>query len=199
MIPHVIGNKSIYYQLYSQGVLGNRARAWDSLEQLQQSDWRGGVCIRDKRGTRRGNKTLLPVYNLPFDELTAFLRKLEDECIPLSVLKFNQALPDQHLQIQGEVMRNHKGLCLTYSDVPKPMKQALEEKTLYASGFTANQLLKHHLWPASYVDINQLLDYFHTQSSNPAFPSAVVEFSAYSVRVGNTRGRNTIIWEVRAY
>ena len=193
-----ISDKSWNYAFYRQGGFGNKPRIWDNPEQIYQSGWEGGVCIRDTRGTQRGERgALLPKFNIPLEELPEILKKLQSKGIPLDAMTFNQSMPNNHLSIQGEVTRGTNGiLYLTYSHLRKPMRTALSEKTLLAEGLRANLLLKEFLWPPSLEEIKQCLDYFSTGSQTP---SPTVEFSSFRVPVGDTPGRNTVIWEVRNY
>jgi len=193
-----IPTKAENYALYRQGAFGNRALAWDNLDELHESGWQGGVCIRDRRGTQRGNKwALLPRFNIPYEKIDEEVKKLISQGIPSSAMTYNQLMPDQHLTIQGEVTRILDGtLHLTYSDVQKPMRLALLEKTMLSKGLEARLLLRKFLWPASLGELDECLDYFSIGSQ---IPTPTVEFSSYAVSVGDILGRNTVIWEVRNY
>ena len=191
-IPRVL-DKSENYALYDLGMLGNKVLTWQTPEEIFRSDWRGDVCIRSKEGIARGNTK----YNVHQEKLMEVIAaEFESKGFPLNTLTFNQSMPDEHLTVQGEVMRNLDGLCLTYSRVKKPMNLALKEKTECAYGFKAYLLLKQELWSASLNELEELLDRFGGDSTTP---SSVIEFSAYGIAVGDSPGRNTVIWEVRDY
>jgi len=184
--------KAESYAFYNLGCFGNRAIIWQSLEEIDKSGWKGEVCIRSTKGIPRGQTR----FNIPRSDLEEVLKELDKGGIPRDSLTFNQAMSDENLTIQGEVMRNHQGLFLLYSRVKKPMNLALREHEERATGLTAKCLLESELWPSSYDDVMELLGYFSTSTAEP---SAVVEFSAYNEGVGALRGRNTVIWEVRNY
>jgi hypothetical protein len=187
-----INTKDENYAFYNLGLYGNKALSWKTLEELEGSGWGGMVCVRSKKGIERTKV----VYNVPREQLADVLEKFESEGIPLSSLYFNQSMPDEHLTLQGEVMRSQTGLYLFYTKVKKPMNLGLKEQQLHASGIKAKCMLEHELWPNSYEEIMGLLDYFSGDSGSH---SSVVEFSAYGVAVGDTPGRNAVIWEVRNY
>ncbi len=110
--------------------------------------------------------------------------------IPLEKLRFNQSMPDEKLIIQGGVMKSTRFLELTYTTVKKPMNSALGEEELYVNGLRAQIILRENLWPSSLSDLETILE---------NFPNSAVEFSSYSVAVGDILNRNTVFWEVRDY
>ena len=191
-------HKSWNYAFFRQGCFGNRANAWDDIEELKKSGWIKDVCIRDKRGTDRADdKALLPLHNIPIEKFQATIQNLISQGVPTKAMTFNEAMPDQHLFIQGELTRALDGtLHLTYTLIQKPMRLGLLEKTELATGLRAKIILEHFLWTSSLQEIMHCLDYFATGNQTP---SPTVEFSAYSIAVGDTPGRNTVIWEVRNY
>ncbi len=186
--PPAILNKSEYYHLYQQGFLGNKPLSWNSYADVLKSHWRGEVCIRNRRSSSQ------TIYNIPFNELERVVKDLCRDGQNLRDLTFNQSLPDDKLLIQGEVIYSpigrQIGLNLNYSDAKKPMKISLRERELFASGLDALLLLKKNLNSASFEDLQELFS---------IFPNSAIEFSAYSINIGNLPGRNTLIWEVRNY
>jgi hypothetical protein len=193
-LPH----KSWNYALFRQGCFGNRAHAWDNIKELQESGWSKDVCIRDRRGTNRADdKAPLPLHNIPKEDLQQTIQALTSKGIPIKAMTFNQSMPDHHLTIQGEVTRALDGtLHLTYTNAQKPMRAGLLKKTELAKGLKAKIILQHFLWPSSLKEIEDCLEYFSTGTQTP---SPTVEFSTYSIPVGDTPGHNTVIWEVRNY
>lgn len=99
-------------------------------------------------------------------------------------------MPDERLTIQGEIINHYNGLNLLYSKIKKPMNLALAECQEYAKGLKAQLILKYFLSPSSYSDLEVLLE---------KYSESAIEFSTYSIPVGNIPGRNTVIWEVRNY
>ncbi|MEK6827472.1 MAG: hypothetical protein AABX99_03245 [Nanoarchaeota archaeon] len=182
-----ICSKLEYYVLYERGFFGNKALTWDSTEEIENSGWKGKICIRGRKGIARSKAR----FNFTLKETTDYVEQLRKEGIPKKALVFNQSMPDEHLTIQGEIMRKTPEIyALTYTTIKKPMNRAFEEETLYANGLTALNLMKGNLFPSSYEDLQELFD---------LFPDSIIEFSAYDIEVGNLQGRNTIMWEVRNY
>ncbi len=181
-----INNKKEYYFLYGMGFFGNRPLTWNSIDEIIISGWKGGICIRGSKGIPR----IKSRYNLTLKETIDYINQLKKEGIPPEKLTFNQSMPDEHLIIQGEVVRDYKNYSLTYTTIKKPMNRGLEEETLHAEGIKALFLLKQNLFPSSYDDLQILFD---------IFSDSVIEFSSYDIEVGNLQNRNTIIWEVRNY
>ena len=190
--PGTIRTKQECYALYRLSHFGNKALAWDTYEELSNSNWKGKVCIRSKTGMARRKV----VYNIPFKDVKKEIRRFERGGVSEESLSFNQSMPDSHLTIQGEVMRGFGGLELTYTTVQKPMNQALTEKRETTRGIKAYYLLRRYLCPSSYSDLEALLGKF---DNGILEQSCVVEFSAYDVNVGDIPNRNTVIWEVRNY
>jgi hypothetical protein len=178
--------KAHTYALYHAGILGNKALTWSSYEEILRSGWKGKVCMRSRKGIDRKKVK----YNLTLEKTKEEILKWEAEGISRESITFNQAMPDENLVIQGEVMHGLYDLDLTYSTIKKPMNLALIEKPKIATGIEARVLLRDLLWAPSYSDIETLLC---------IFPDHVVEFSAYDTPVGNLPGRNAVIWEVRNY
>jgi hypothetical protein len=173
-----IGTKREFYELWHKGLLGNRPRTWDSLDALLASGYTGTVTIRTKRGG--GGKC---AYRVPVTNIETAREWGES----VGALTFNESMPDGDLVLQGEVQRPWE---LTYStERGLPMREALKHAKR-ASGAVAQSILKTALSPASYNDMEDVWE---------LYPDAVIEFSAYRQDVGDCRGRNAIVWEVRNY
>ena len=196
-IKKEIKSKSEFYDLYNNYLLGNRPLAWNNLNDVLNSDYKGTITIRDAKGTKRGDiNAILPMFLVPTTKLKETIKQLEEKGISKTDMKFNQSMPDDYLTIQGELLKNHNGINLLYTNIPKPMNIALKQQTLHAKGLKAELILKHFLWPSSYEEIKSLLDFFSHEDSSS---SSVIEFSTYSIPVGHLPGRNTVIWEVRDF
>ena len=181
-----IDNNEECYLLYNQGLFGNRALAWNSYNEILKSGWKGNICVRGRQGIKRGRV----VYNIGLDKVLGIIKGWGEEGIPENHIAFNQSMPDEHLTIQGEVMKGHLGFVVWYTTIKQPMNIALEKESLYVNGLKAQMLLKKYLSESSYEDLMALLD---------LFPDSAIEFSCYRIPVGNISGRNTVIWEVRNY
>ena len=178
-----VKTKSRYYELYEKGFFGNKAITWETLTEFLKSN-HNLVCIRSRKV---GFKTK---YNIPRNQAEKEVHNMIQQGLEEKDIAFNQSMPDPCLTIQGEIMFTDKGLYLLYSRVKKPMKQSLEEESLHAFGLNAQLLLQHYLSPSSLSDMQTLQE---------LFPNSIIEFSSYSIPVGNIKGRNTVIWEVRNY
>jgi hypothetical protein len=181
-----IDTKQEYYLLYEHGFFGNKALTWNSIDEIIDSEWKGEICVRGKKGILRS----MARFNLSLEEARNYILELSKKGVLEKDLTFNQSMPDEALLIQGEVMRSLENYFLTYTRVKEPMNRALAKEELYATGITALHLLKQNLFPSSYDDLQALFD---------IFPDSVIEFSSYEVLVGNLPNRNTILWEVRNY
>jgi len=184
----VIPSKRECYLLYKAGFFGNRPLCWNSHQEIIDSGWQGKVCIRSTAGTARANVR----YDIPLENLREEIEKLQAQGVKEEELTFNQSMPNEHIALQGEVMRSPSGLYLLYTKVQVPMNEALRKKSEHAFGLTTLMLLRQNLSPPSLDDVDAILE---------IFPESVIEFSAYDVCVGSLArtGRNTIIWEVRNY
>jgi len=171
------------YDLLMRGLLGNTLRFWSSFDEVRDSAYRGSVSMRYVGGSR------FCAYDVPFSRISRVQKKWIAAGARKELIHFNESAPDDHLLIQGELMRGSLGLHLFYSSEKKKMREALKDGK-HAKGLTAKLFLEHFLIPPSYDDMNLLLD---------SFPDHVVEFSTYSFCLGSMPRRNTVIWEVRAY
>ncbi len=181
----LIKNKKQFYELFEKGFFGNKALTWNSYKELLESDWRGDVCIRGKGIPRTDVK-----YNIPFEKVKEEIKLLKSKGIPEGILRFNQSMPDSALVIQGEVIDYIRGFELTYTNAKKPMNEGFKEDTKFAFGLMAKMILRLSMDPSSFSDLTALLE---------VYPESAVEFSTYSVCVGDIPRRNTVFWEVRNY
>lgn len=184
MIANYIPTKERMYELLLGGRLGNFVRAWDSLDAVMGSDYRGLVSMRSRE---RSNP--VRVYHVPIDELPGRVAALS-EAATRNGLVFSEAPPDEKRTIQGELMRDERGYYLHYSYSPEPMRTALEKDGRHARGLSAKMLLETYLEPSDFDTLQELLD---------SYPGAVIEFSAFTVPVGVIPHRKMVIWEVRNY
>lgn len=180
-----INTKQEFYGLYKLGILGNRALAWNSYNELLKSKWRGGVCIRGENIPRKEVR-----FDIPFEKVPEEIEKMEKVGINRNILRFNQSMPNDDLVIQGEVIDYIGGWHLTYTTVKKPMLQGMKQETRFAKGLTAKIILKTCMDPSSFEDLNAIME---------IYSDSVTEFSTYSINVGDIKGRNTVFWEVRDY
>lgn len=106
---------------------------------------------------------------------------------PLSI---SLMCPHHRQTINGELQADHRGLCLYYSHVKKPMRPSLAEGGRQVYGAAAAAVLQQEVWPADRDWLMELLD---------RYPGHVVEFTAFRVYWGIHPRSKCSIWEVRAY
>jgi len=182
-----IDSKEECYLLYEAGIFGNKAITWNSFQEILDSGWKGKVCMRGRRSQIERGKV---VYNVNLNDVPKIIERFRSEGIFENYIGFNQSMPDEHLLIQGEIMRTWLGLSLWYTTKKEPMNGALKNESLYAEGLRAKLLLEGNMCPSSYSDLEALFE---------LFPNSAIEFSSYNINVGNIPNRNTVIWEVRNY
>jgi hypothetical protein len=182
-----ISTKKQCMRLLEEGILGNRLRLWDSLEEIKTDKYNGTVTMRHK-GTGGG----LCIYEVQISDIP----RIQEDWIKKGVqpldIYFNESAPDSRLLIQGELMQDHwgNGLYLFYSRERKKMRDVLRDNGKHINGLNAKLLLQKFVDPSSYEDLQSLLE---------LYPDHVIEFGAYEINLGNIPNRNTIVWEVRKY
>jgi hypothetical protein len=186
----VIRNKEIltkndFYSFYYKNPLINKLPMWENYSALLKDNYRGKVGMRYSKGI--GRKTR---FNVSFYKIPKIIKKFEKEGFCGDDISFVMAQPDEKIILLGELKLTEKGIYLMYSQIKKPMKEALNEKTEHVFGLRAKFLLEKYLFPQSYSDIETLLE---------LFPESIIEFTAYSIPFGILPNRNTIIWEIRNY
>ena len=184
-VREMVRTKRGNYILYRNGFYGNRPRLWESLEDLENSDYRGEVTIRCKSGSIGRGVTRTHV---PFERVSLEVELMRRKGANGS-LYFGESMPEEFLTIQGEVMRGFRGLELTYSDLKMPMNEALAFRSFHSCGIFADCILREGMCSRSYENLRELLDFFS---------DSVVEFSSFNVPVGVKRN-STVFWEVRSY
>ena len=171
------------FALYQKHAFGNCLRKWQYPHDLVNSGYTGTVVLRYLDGP--GGRCH---YHLPI--ITA-LMLWELETKMGHKVFFEESMDDTAITIQGELIEGEtsSGIWMQYSHKKTNMRAAMRDP-LVAEGLRARLLLKHFLTPASYDDLQEVLD---------AWPYHVVEFTACDKQIGWTRGRNCVIWETRLY
>jgi hypothetical protein len=178
----MISDKQTYYELASRYACGNRLRTWDSLDDLLISGYRGPLGIRSTTPLDPTTRS-----HLPYETAIARYTALTTESPTRYILC--ESAPDHLITLQGEVdtALDHMHYAIGSRTA---IRRALRNRGRHSSLLATRMLLKGYLCPSSYSDLAAL---------SAQYPDHVVEFSAYSVALGHFPGRNTIIWECRAY
>lgn len=176
-------NKKINYLAYKRGLYGNKLRIWDSINEYNTSDYNGEVSLRYS-GNSGG---MYCKYNVSDPELviSEFIKDGAEE----HLIKINENAPDDNLLIQGEFTHTHLGYQLFYSIEKGKMRDCLKNG-ISISGISAKEMLRHYCNDNSFEDIMELIN---------LYPLHVIEFSTYNMNLGDSKNRNTLIWEVRKY
>jgi len=128
-------------------------------------------------------------YNVHRTQVAAKAKEWIAEGADPLLIVVNESAPDERLAIQGELVLRPEGLALFYSTAKTKMRIAMQQGT-QAFGLKATMLLRHYCTPPSYDDLMALLE---------RYPDSAIEFSVYEMNLGDCRGRNTVVWEVRNY
>mgnify|MGYP005832425367 CR=1 FL=1 len=135
-LPEPIRTKRQFVKAYQANRFGNRAPTWNSLYDFRREDYRGLVHIRNRVA---GGPTY---YDLPPEDVSRKWFELLDRGVQGDSLYLSGMAPTPCTTLQGEVRLSERHLDLTYTRVTKPMRDALRDSTLYASGILANSLLR---------------------------------------------------------
>lgn len=178
--------KTDFVKRYAAGEFGNASPTWNNLQEWIKQNGRRFGHLFHVRNRIAGGKTW---YNVPYYRLDE-VWKVACNLYPSDLLYISAMAPTELTLIQGEVQEGLWGLDLYYTQVKKPMRDALKEWSRQVNGVTAQYLLQKYLCPNSYEWLSRLLE---------TYPAHVVEFSSYSTEWGTIPGYNTVFWEVRLY
>lgn len=181
---NIVSNKQMFYRRFLTGEFGNRVQQWATLGEWKKSQFKGPIGIRTKiRGGR------FDPFVQPADvesRVKEFHRQGYND------LNFSEMLDHSKQLINAEVCRSHRGLEILYSTVRKPMRDALQEQSIFEHGLQAALVLRKYLTPVDREWVEHLLD---------TYVDHVVEFTSMRIPCGVDawRGSRTVIWEVRKY
>jgi hypothetical protein len=181
----MINTKRQNYELCHAGAYGNRVRQWDSIEAWQASDYLGPLALRVALEQGGGPKEfhVPPERVMDWASFWNISYGIRREQIRLS------EMADGRRVLQGQYANDFTGEFL-HTFETGPMPEALAASHAYAFGLRSKLLLRAHMTPSSYADLEVLLD---------RYPDHVFEISVWASCLGDTPGRNAIIWEVRRY
>ncbi len=179
--------KADFYEAWQKGLLGNKPRTWDSVEEAVASGSAGEVALR-YRGTGGGGPLVTGLHT--YDLKAAVERLGVNGGWREGDFNVSEVVNGVWSVINGEVTRNENGLTLRFSTVADLMRPSLAKGGHNVRGLIAKVVLETLLWPTDYDTIMDLID---------EYPDHVVEFSGYDRCVGVIPGRRMIVWEVRQY
>lgn len=187
-------NKQENYELYHRGYYGNHLRFWASVDDffidLDSGLWNEQNLVALRTVTTPGIK--LPDYcskTKPSEVTALATRWVKEFGILPSQVVVNEIGPDQHIVIQGEIMRTERHYDLHFSNLQLMMRDALKISPKQACGLAALKRVELAMDAPSLDNLHRLFD---------QFPEAVIEFSTYAIPVGILK-LNTVFWEVRGY
>ena len=174
-----ISDKRTMYAMLARGEFGNFNPMWFTL-----SDWL--IDNRGKMFPPRGWGIRAMVPGGVFKPNVACCRVSKAiESYPQDGYIISPMIPDEWLTMNAELVDD----CLTFSTVPKPMRQSLAEGARHVERTNARMLMRHFLDPASLDNIYDLQE---------RYPGAAIEFTTLDRNYGPL-GLNAVVWEVRHY
>lgn len=181
-----INSKTEMYALYEKGKFGNKLQTWTNLNELMHSDYQGLVSMRYAGKWNNTSK----VFGIPKSLAPEKSREWVKMGADPNLIKFNETPDDTKLTVQGEVCGSVNFLSLRYSHMKDRMSVAMKNDSHHAEGMLALAIIKQHMDENSYADFEVLRE---------EYPDSIIEFSCYSINLGERPNRNTIFWEVRNY
>lgn len=179
-----ITSKRQFYDLWQAGVLGNRPRTWECIEEAITF---GATRI----GFREIGKAGGGKFELAESQPDA-LRIAKEWDREGRRYNLDGGVPNDRVQLQGEVCRTIRGLEGFLAIRSGTHIRAALAAGLFKSygSILTHAFLAHYMDASSRDDVDALLE---------LFPDAAIEFACFPINVGVIPGRNTIIWEVRDY
>lgn len=186
----VVVNKAQNYRLWRAGAYGNKLRAWRTVDAWRRSGYADEVVLRYV-GTGGGGRC---AYHLRPEDVDAEVAAWVADGADPGAIMVNEQAPGVRTVLQGElfngVMLGGSVYPFLFTLVPRPMREALAIESRHAFGLRTLALLEHFMTPSSYADLRVVMD---------LFPDHVIEVSVFANNLGDTPGRNALVWEVRRY
>jgi len=183
-----VRSKTDFVKRYQAGEFGNASPTWHSPMKFLIEAEEGKFIPSGYYHVRNRIRAGETYYNQTFEDVNRLingpLRRVDSDWYVSAMA------PTEKTLLQGEVQRSSQGLYLLYSQVRKPMRDALRDDTRVAVGLSAKLLLDRYLNARSREWLEYLLD---------SYPDHIVEFSAYERCWGTVPGHNTVFWECRLY
>ena len=188
--PPVLTKANFFRRFYADE-FGNRGPIWFAE---QYGDWHNRYCgahappadvrfmIRSVN-TKAGGGLMLP-WLTAHEVQSVWLSHHKEE------LSISLMAPHHHQTINGEVMRDHRGLCLYYSEVKEAMRPSLARGGKQVFRLQAGMVLRQNLTSHDRDWLMHLLN---------LYPEHVIEFTAFNRTWGTVPRSQCVIWEVRRY
>ena len=193
VLPVPVLSKPQNYRLWQGGAFGNKLRSWRTVEEWRASGFDGRVVLRTLLEEGGGPCR----YNLLPEEVDPVVDCWLALDIPLGSIMVNEAAPDDDVILQGEYLNDIYEMdgeagwgYFRYSRARARMRDAPAAAPEVAKRLRSDLLLELAMTPASHDDWNRLLG---------QYPGHVLEVSIYDRCLGDTPGRNALVWEVRKY
>lgn len=182
----MILTKKQNFKLWVSGGLGNRLRVWSSLGELEANGFQGLISLR-----YLGIGGQWCFYDLPLTEVRAKIALMVSEGADEKLIMLNEGAPDDSIEIQGELWNGmDRPYWFRFSRAKLKMRDALKVSSETSQGLQSLNLLRSTMTPSSWGDFEVLLE---------MYPDHVFEVSVYSRCLGDTPGRNALVWEIRRY
>jgi hypothetical protein len=173
---------------YKNGRFGNHLRQWDTPDAALKEC--GEFCELPTFMIRyRGRGSQGPAVSCVSVTVKQEWEYLLAQGYAAKDLYISERCPDDKLIFQGELCEapHVGGYSLHWSTMKDVQRRALGLRGEHYQGPGAKLYCKTFMDTDSYADMLTLLD---------LYPLHTIEFSCFSVRLGNLR-RNTVFWEVR--
>ena len=183
-----IPDKKTFKRLSELGILGNRFEYWNSVEEVLDSGYKGGVYIR---GPVAGWKWMMPWVEVSCLVDTVDLLKQRSGTTS-SELQFVEVLPfGTPRSINGEMGWIEGMPTLRWgTSADLSLRHDLEQNGREVRGLKAVHKL------ASQVPHEDVLMLYEIWDQ---YPQAIIEFTTYANQHVGIFKRKTVVWEVRDY
>lgn len=179
-----VDRKSDMRERQMAGEFGNTFRRWKTIEELENSDYRGSLWLSQSKEASGKRE-----HGIPFSDIKERYDAWVAEGIDPKYIQINEAPPPGSRTFNAEVLDAPNGLIVFYS-TEKVTHDVAMKNPLHAVGMQAKELLRKYMDESSYADLEVLLE---------QYPNHAIELHCFNQNVGTIPHRNTIIGEVRTY
>lgn len=177
-----VPNKTTYYRLAENRLLGNSLRTWNHPDQVTQTQGVFGL-----RNTQGGGGRFVGPHD--FETINSVYQQWESAGFDMSRVIVSEGFERGIVVIQGEVQNSIRGIDLSYCTRDDLTCREAMRSPSSASGAVAWRILRNHLTGVALDTMEFLLT---------AYPDSVIEFSTTRRSMG-WASDTTVFWEVRNY